>query len=164
MSDIAYRESHREELRAKAQQYRTDNLGIVREKEKFRERQKWLTDPEFMRAKARLFYQNNKERLRAERVAMYEQLKTTTFDNLGGKCARCGFNDYRALQVDHVKRAQHPHNYFRRSGRGLYHLVRQSGYDKTLYQLLCANCNWIKRFELGEHNHYSRELALPVAV
>ncbi len=67
---------------------------------------------------------------------------------LGGKCARCGFEDWRALQIDHM------------NGGGRREL-KQIGYKGIIkkvlrgetdgYQLLCSNCNWIKRYEKNEH-------------
>jgi hypothetical protein len=76
-------------------------------------------------------------------------LKVEIIRRLGGCCARCGFSDYRALQIDHV------------AGGGTH--LRVNGWDVTrykemltapsgTYQLLCANCNWIKRCENGEGN------------
>lgn len=66
---------------------------------------------------------------------------------LGSICARCGFDDIRALQIDHV------------NGGGAQE-TRRGGYQRMVariargmtegYQLLCANCNWIKRHENGE--------------
>jgi hypothetical protein len=62
-------------------------------------------------------------------------------------CIRCGFTDSRALQIDHVH------------GGGAQELKRihtDMYYRKVLadtegtYQLLCANCNWIKRHENNE--------------
>ena len=70
---------------------------------------------------------------------------------LGGCCVECGFADARALQVDHVKgdgaaeRRSTPHATLMR--RVL--LSWRSG-ERGVYQLLCANCNWIKRVENGE--------------
>lgn len=66
---------------------------------------------------------------------------------LGGKCKHCGFTDKRALQVDHI------------NGGGMTErrLIGSHGmYRKVLkcsdgYQLLCANCNWIKRYENNEN-------------
>jgi len=70
-------------------------------------------------------------------------------DILGGKCVVCGFSDWRALHVDHVvgngneerkkrnnQQLQSDIVFGRHSGEGL--------------QLLCANCNDIKRFENKE--------------
>ena len=68
---------------------------------------------------------------------------------LGAKCARCGFKDRRALQIDHIngggtaeKKA------FGGGGRRYWKMVAERG--ASAYQILCANCNWIKRTENGE--------------
>jgi hypothetical protein len=71
---------------------------------------------------------------------------------LGGKCCKCGFSDYRGLQVDHVEGGG--------SSRSVAVTSRSSFYnnfydevmsdDKGAFQLLCANCNMIKKYETGE--------------
>ena len=72
---------------------------------------------------------------------------------LGGKCVRCGFDDYRALQIDHVHgngakdRAKYRTTYSYH--KAILNKIKAGSKD---YQLLCANCNWIKRFEKKEHN------------
>ena len=65
---------------------------------------------------------------------------------MGGQCVRCGFDDPRALQVDHVKGRDGP--------RG--NVNTRKWYAHVLahpdeFQLLCANCNVIKRIEEREH-------------
>lgn len=62
---------------------------------------------------------------------------------LGGKCQLCGFSDERALQVDHI------------NGDGYKDRSHACWMAKVLrepsrYQLLCANCNFIKRVENNE--------------
>jgi hypothetical protein len=74
---------------------------------------------------------------------------------LGRKCRRCGFSDERALQIDHcggsgVKESRELGSY------RLYRKVLACGGKG--YQLLCANCNWIKRHENNEHKNGSRPL------
>lgn len=76
--------------------------------------------------------------------------RDSCFIGLGGKCAKCGFSDFRALQVDHING----------DGNVERHLLRRNDYypnvlksflaDEKRYQLLCCNCNWIKREENGE--------------
>lgn len=70
-------------------------------------------------------------------------------DKFGGKCAHCGFDDPRALQIDHV------------NGGGKKEIkeigqyacqVKARNDSSGAYQLLCANCNWIKRFDNNEIN------------
>ena len=65
---------------------------------------------------------------------------------LGCRCAICGFSDKRALQIDHV----HGGGMAQRKSLGQREMYRrilvelQDG-NFSNYQLLCANCNWIKR-------------------
>ena len=85
--------------------------------------------------------------------------RTTILEILGGKCQRCGFSDPRALQIDHVHgggAALRKKNKSQHKARGTTFLVYQlwkAGKSLEDYQLLCANCNWIKRVENGEVRH-----------
>jgi len=73
---------------------------------------------------------------------------------LGGKCSTCGFQDWRALQADHI-------NPFPGENRISNSIQLLNDIKKSLregvhkYQLLCANCNWIKRYENDEHRRKS---------
>jgi len=71
---------------------------------------------------------------------------------LGGKCVRCGFTDIRALQIDHVNGGgQKEHRSI--GSMAVYRKIIQKhsmGENIKDYQVLCANCNWIKRWENGE--------------
>lgn len=81
------------------------------------------------------------------RIRMRE-MRQRVIAHLGSECCRCGFKDWRALQVDHVNGGGVAE---RKSARSSYALWRLVLADKTgKYQLLCANCNWIKRYENGE--------------
>ena len=70
-------------------------------------------------------------------------------EKYGGKCVRCGFDDIRALCMDHVNGNG---NAERRTGdrgtRFVLRLLREPVSDK--YQILCANCNYIKAIEKRE--------------
>lgn len=66
---------------------------------------------------------------------------------LGGTCARCGFDDIRALQVDHIDGG----GLQEVSAIGTYQIYKRIADGATDgYQVLCANCNWIKRYENNE--------------
>ena len=99
----------------------------------------------------RAYYQANKERMRIPRRYAQRRyanrLRLDVLEILGGKCRGCGTTDHRVLQVDHI------------GGNG--NLERKRTYREAIlqkirqgeiggYQLLCANCNWIKRLEQGE--------------
>lgn len=63
----------------------------------------------------------------------------------GDKCVCCGFSDVRALQFDHVEGGGTKHRKIV-SIRMLMFWLKRNNYPKE-FQLLCANCNSIKRFE-----------------
>lgn len=68
---------------------------------------------------------------------------------LGNMCKRCGFNDPRALQVDHINGGGSKDK--KNITRHYYNVVIESVMaGEKKYQLLCANCNWIKRAEKQE--------------
>ena len=86
----------------------------------------------------------------AHRAASYHPIyRQRALELLGGKCSRCGFSDPRALQIDHINGGG-VQEHKRLGGRRITKKVAE-GYTEG-YQLLCANCNWIKRVENGEHN------------
>jgi ferredoxin-like protein FixX len=66
------------------------------------------------------------------------------------KCVQCGFDDIRALQIDHIHGGGGKH--FRESGSTKYY--KEIIKSPELYQILCANCNWIKRYTNNEQNFY----------
>lgn len=72
-------------------------------------------------------------------------------DLLGNKCSVCGFSDARALHIDH----RNGGGYRERKRLGQKRMYKkileelESGFLNN-YQLLCANCNWIKRHENKE--------------
>ena len=67
---------------------------------------------------------------------------------LGGKCRRCGFDDERVLQIDHVNGGGSAE--VRPGNRYQVILSRLNMGSTDYYQLLCANCNWIKKAERME--------------
>jgi len=117
------------------------------------------------------YYKRHRERINAQRREKYlvrgedylvnhalkgrernARIRNSLIELLGGVCVRCGFSDKRALQVDHVNgggveevRAGYKGN----KNSILFDRILSGSKD---YQLLCANCNWIKRFEKGETN------------
>lgn len=94
--------------------------------------------------------------------------KRLALDALGGKCVHCGFSDARALQFDHIHGDGHKDVTRSASAGRRQRISRALGsYYKRIaervepgrFQLLCANCNWIKRVENGEHaQHMKKEV------
>lgn len=76
----------------------------------------------------------------------------------GGKCLLCGFSDTRALHLDHINggggkiRAAGGHGLFEK-----WKMTRdQPEVARATFQLLCANCNCIKRDENYEYSERAR--------
>ena len=68
---------------------------------------------------------------------------------MGNKCLRCGFADVRALQIDKISgghrklKKNYAETYLKLAILPLIDLERH-------WQILCANCNWIKRYTNNE--------------
>ena len=102
----------------------------------------------------------NRERVlkqaRVARRAYYKRIRSEIFDILGHQCLKCGFKDWRALQVDHINGGgkKDYHRYARTTvGESYYkHILNDLIGGSNEYQTLCANCNSIKRHENKEWN------------
>jgi hypothetical protein len=98
-------------------------------------------------AKRRAKYLRVREKDIARESARYHQTRARCFIVLGGeKCVRCGFIDTRALVFDH----KNGDGYKDRGLNSHARLKKVLQYPE-LFQVLCANCNSIKRIENNEH-------------
>ena len=88
-----------------------------------------------------------------------QKLRVEVLETLGSKCQKCGFSDIRALQIDHIngggsKELKSLGKCGSRYTKFLMNIKNLGKDDKeklfSKYQLLCANCNWIKRSENNE--------------
>lgn len=98
----------------------------------------------------RIWRATHREKVRKSSVETERRARLEILQLLGGgRCARCGFSDWRALQVDHIHSDGHLVN---RKGNWLsLPKIRATLADaKQRFQVLCANCNWIKRHEQQE--------------
>ena len=109
------------------------------------------------RVERRKLYMNNynanptiKKKNSAWSIKKGRIVRRAIIELLGSECVRCGNNDFRVLQVDHI------------NGDGAIDRLKSSSYEKYLkepleaikkLQVLCANCNWIKRHEEREYMH-----------
>jgi predicted Zn-ribbon and HTH transcriptional regulator len=132
----AYNLTHVEENRKKVREYylRHREKVLKRQNDRYLENSK---DPEFRKA---LSLRNINSRI-IRRKAILDFL-----DN--GKCRTCGFSDWRALHIDHVNSDGKDE---RLPEHKLYPKVRL---QPERYQVLCANCNWIKRYEKEIYRKY----------
>ena len=96
----------------------------------------------------------NRAKRKYERKKRLE-LRLRVLNKYGNSCIKCGFSDYRALQIDHVNGGGGKEiKKFKVRGEYYQHLLT----DKTNnYQLLCANCNQIKKCENYENANDRRK-------
>lgn len=118
-------------------------------------REYYLKNKARIRAYQREYYKKNPDFARKKAVSQDEyrlKCKLDTYKALGNKCKKCGFKDIRALQIDHINsdgKAERVTGGYRYQ---FYKKVLESVKRKEKrYQLLCANCNWIKRYTHNEH-------------
>lgn len=116
---------------------------------------------ESMRAYDRELYHKNHLKRREVSQKSLQKCRMELFKVLGGvKCVRCGFMDIRALQFDHINGDGYTDA--KRFGKGTGMAYKGMRYyrdnpeeAKSKLQVLCANCNWIKRAENKEVSRYS---------
>lgn len=97
------------------------------------------------RKKIKRIYQNNYQKISRR------NFRQIIFDILDNKCAVCGFSNKKALQIDHISGGGSKERKVISNSWTFYKKVIESLNDnKKEYQLLCANCNWIKRVDNNE--------------
>ena len=109
-----------------------------------------LKHPETAKERSHEWYERTKDSRREFNTRRnrekWRELKNKIFDKYGGKCVKCGIDDFRVLQIDHVNGGGRQE--FKQYTTGYYQYYKRVLSDDTgKYQLLCANCNWIKRWE-----------------
>jgi hypothetical protein len=78
---------------------------------------------------------------------LYHERRRAAFQVLGGYVCSCGYDDPRALQIDHVDNQGYARRKKGEAGEALYRKVIETKGEG--FQVLCANCNWIKKAELA---------------
>lgn len=77
---------------------------------------------------------------------IWANLRNALLEKFGNKCVKCDFLDQRALHIDHVKGGGAKDKKRFSCSRKYYTYLLNEG-SKYDYQILCANCNMIKKFE-----------------
>ena len=124
-------------------------LNHVQASQKYRETEKGRATLQRQLSNCKSNPENRAANRRAVQKYYYKthpQKRREVLSRFGDKCTKCGFSDWRALQIDHI----HNNGYIERKS-----MTRKQYVNKLLtvdpksgeYQLLCANCNWIKRYE-----------------
>ena len=138
-----------------------DEFSNLPQKYRWRKRhpEKWKVNNDKADKKWR---ESDKGRLSKKKTALkiHRKLRLKVITLLGGKCSN-PFNidhssfekepDYiNSLQVDHINGGGVKERK-KLGSNGMYYKVLKNSEG---YQLLCANCNWIKRWKNKEFNQY----------
>lgn len=119
-------------------------------------------------------YAENADRIRAERAlkrnaetraraselqrARYRALRAEIIAAYGGKCDCCGEAEPTFLELDHATDDGAAHR--KEIGRGshaTYKVVKQAGFPRDKFRLLCANCNQGRQRNGGICPHQQQE-------
>jgi hypothetical protein len=107
---------------------------------------------EYKRLKMRELRAKSPDKYRAHSRACHKALKDKVFDVFGRECEACGFDDERALTLDHVKN-NGAQERLELGERGVYRrALRKEFYME--YRTLCMNCQFIKRIEAKRQNQH----------
>jgi len=141
-----YYRSHREERLAFNKKYYSEHKEqySIKRKKTYKE-----SNGEELR-KSKEYQKQNRERINKRSVELRRKKRIDLINLYGGKCIRCGFNDWRALQIDHINGGGKKEKATFKGYKDYYKMLKQER-NSGKYQLLCANCNWIKKFENKEY-------------
>jgi len=96
----------------------------------------------------------NKVKIRARARELKREL-LSHYSNGTLKCVKCGFDDYRALTIDHINGGGTAHRRLLKGG--FYAWLRKNNLPEG-YQTLCMNCQWIKRSENREYKGIAQRI------
>ncbi len=119
-------------------------------------------------AKGKKWQTENRERANAIARKHNQKVKAEAIKEYGGRCACCGETEPKFLSVDHIYNdGAQERRETSKGGRGygsagsIWRYLRQRGYPKDRYQLLCFNCNCAKGF-YGQCPHQGTPVARPI--
>ena len=116
------------------------------------DRRRYQSIKEERQAWGRLYYFNNRDKVKFRQAQHQAAIKLETLVHYGnGKCAciKCGFDNTAALSIDHVNGGGREDRKTKGRGNSFYQWLKTNNYPEG-YQTLCMNCNWIKKFDNNE--------------
>jgi hypothetical protein len=148
---LQYEKDHPEHTKARKHKYNIEHHG---EKSIYNKEYRGEHVEEIQEAQKE-YYTENKDRLLVEfakyHMSYSNKNKVTVLTHYGkdGKlaCVRCGFDDIRALSIDHINGGGLRH--IRSLNCHIYVWLIRNNFPSG-FQTLCMNCQWVKRAENGE--------------
>lgn len=145
--------------------YRKDYYQKNKEREKNRSKNYYQTHLEQAKIWSKNSYETHKEKYLKDIKDKHDLLKRKIIGLLGNKCTNpfnidhgAFLSDIRCLQIDHINGGGHKERQQFKSPWAHYEFIfEQIEAGSKDYQLLCANCNWIKKYENKETIHRNVE-------
>lgn len=88
--------------------------------------------------------QRTKQQAAARRSKEYKSLRSQVLAAYGGQCACCGESTPEFLSIDHIYNDGAAERKRTGAGYPFYVKLRQQGFPRDRYQVLCYNCNYAK--------------------
>ena len=110
------------------------------------------------RIRALQYYYKNRDVCVARAITWQLVITSCAKRLLGGdppRCLRCGFADERVLHIDHIGGGGGKERLVKSAYQIRYWIVKHPDEAKLRYQLLCANCNYLKAIEAKEYKRKS---------
>lgn len=161
-----WRQNHPEYKEYERRYWQTHSDYAERQRKQMREHHR--ENREAIRQKSRAYYhahrdeslaisrryrESHKSHLGEYRMLYNAKIKKEViahYSNGTMQCARCAFSDIRALQLDHIKGdGKEDRKDSHKRGNAFYVWLRRNNYPEGL-QVLCVNCNMIKKSENNE--------------
>ena len=151
-------------IRRTSQEKYCDECKQPHRKEYNKERSKkdWLERKDRAIGYQKKYYSKieNLEKCRRKSKERYNKIKQQIFDLLGNQCSNPYnlnhgdfMSDIRCLQIDHVNGNGYEERHQKSRSYKYLHVLKKILAGSKDYQLLCANCNFIKVHENKEHPH-----------
>lgn len=106
-------------------------------------------------------YANEYEKSREQHLAIchrrYHRYKQVVFEHYSPSmcCVKCGFQDMRALSIDHINSDGAEHRK-KLGGKNIHKWLIENNFPPQ-FQVLCMNCQFIKRHEKNEYRTHIPE-------
>lgn len=158
-----YRKKNKEKLREKSQKYYQENREKILDRnrqwrEKNKDKMKEYAqkhrekNPQKILEQTRKYQQEHREYYRSRNRILFKDARLKAIKHLNPelKCERCGIDDIRILTIDHKNNDGYKERQKKTSYRIYKDIAEMDIIEaKKLYQVLCRNCNWLRRYEEG---------------
>lgn len=140
MSDIEKKERIKQ---SKREYYRKNREKLLEKKRAERRRNK-----EEYNRRMREYRTRHKEKINKKARNRRRKRRLEVIEKFGSKCMICGFDDWRGLQIDHKESDGHEERKKGLRGESFLVMLLETSMKELnkRYQLLCANCNQIKKY------------------